>query len=397
MQSENCHELALVLRTRLAERHIAGLRTERSAPLPWAPDAPGGSGSPAQLAAAPAVTPVPLVGAAASFVGAPSGPRAVAALALNPGALAANALDDRAALSVWSRAWDVSVVLPFPLTDSGATYNVDFVGVRVRVNALAPVSAETAAEQHRSLAQTGAYEAEVDEGFRALLEGARDTVACTRALERAIRDDEPSDEAVRRACGAVFPSRARRWRDVEAVLADIDQRVRQEADRFYLGFDLRYDYGDRALTGEPAAARASTLLAAVAAGARVVTEPSLNLRVRGRAGAHYSHVPGGDPSESDLNPISLDAAAAIELELPLVGELFRASVGIEGRGIIEGTDVPVAGTNRVTDTEFLELRLAVLVPVGGGPGLGIDLAVPLLGAHRSVQVAVSGDFSLFER
>lgn len=394
----NCHELAVELRTFLSGNAIRPM-ANRTAPAPWAPEAQGGSGTPGQLAAAPGATPVPLIGGAVGFVGAADGPRLVVGLAVNPGSLAANAVNDAGSVVTLSRLLDVSVVLPITIaSDVSSGAPLDFFGARFRINVLAWGNAETATRVTNELAAKGAAEGLLDEQLTALL-SANPTSACASALiaafnhERVPASQEEID-VVERNCHGEYPEVARRWTDVEDALSDIVDQVRHEADRFYLGADVRYDYGDATLTRNANASQASTLLAAFAAGGRVWTDRATMLRIRSRAGVQYSHVPRADPTQPNLNPISLDGGLALELELPLNDELLRFSAGVEGRGIV-GTDrdmLPMT-TTHLTNTEFLDFRVGVLVPFGGGPGVGIDISVPMLGG-RAVQVAVSGDFSL---
>ena len=87
----------------------------------------GLNGSLAQIQPAAAIQPVPLSGGGVGVVQGSNGPRLIAGLSVNPGALAASTASSYASAS---RRWDLSVHVPIELLNDSDRF--DHVGMRVR-------------------------------------------------------------------------------------------------------------------------------------------------------------------------------------------------------------------------------------------------------------------------
>lgn len=348
---------------------------------PRQPDANGGQGSPAQTHAAPSIEPTALSGGSFALTGTPVGPRILAAVSLNPAA-AVSAGESVRTLAEASRWTDLAVLLPFDPTGSSAQ-PIEFFGVRWRLNFMARPNAEHAFTLARERLQQSmdrftATAAGHADRYRRILEAAPNVDGCFLALRA--RDAQ----LTRVHCGAGARPEPSDLERVEADLAGAVDEVRRQADAFYAGLDVRFDYGDTTLSNAPGADEALSILASAAVGGRIDLSPQWHLGLRGRLGVSWSSAPVGGVHQSRT---SLDGAAAIEVGVSLGSDRLTLSAGIEGRRA-DGDTLQGA-----VDTNFLDFRLALQAPVSVMNGVGVGVSMPLLGAH-GVMVTLSGDWSL---
>jgi hypothetical protein len=332
-----------------------------------APEAIGNHGSAAQAMPVASATPVTTSGAALALAGTISGPQAIASVALNPISM----LADGNQLAWATRFSDVSLVLPAALTTSSnpmaSNDAFSFVGVRVRVNAVASLSAGSIDRFTADLSKAAEEFSTYVTALTAYLENAPDPDACATSLL-----DNASDDVTRLCGGTMVPFPA----STEKKLAGVLARARNEADRYYLGLDLRGDFGDPTLSDDPAK-RGTFLLGAIAAGWRFGNEGSY-FALRGRAGAQYAQFDQDKHVEWGVN-------YGGAMEVGYLRDLQRTalSVGIEGNH----------NSDTVNLTNFVDLKVGTTVPVTDGKQISLGLSWPLSGDHGKV-LTMTGDWSL---
>lgn len=336
------------------------------------------SGSPAQPSAVEALRPISLAGAAFTIAGTRVGTRGVGTITVNP--LALGSAND----AVSGRIFDLSVTAPFAL-DGTSDQDVRFVGVRARVNATAPISAAHLNELVKYYAAAG----RLADNFEQILTNAPDVNKCADAL---LQKQSPSLET----CGAVLnvsPS------DVETLRAQAKRAIasaRREADRYYLGLDLRFDRGDPTGTLLPGD-RGTRLFGAVGGGLRVASSEIWELELRMHAGGDYFR--GLDRLESGERPepiFSFDWGTALVVNGYTHGTTDKQHIGF-GVGL-QGRHSNRSASSDVAPTNFLNLSLMAIVPAAAGADIGVAATVPLSDAKvpQGMIISFSTDLGLLD-
>ncbi|HEX4386395.1 MAG TPA: hypothetical protein VH083_25750, partial [Myxococcales bacterium] len=378
-------------------------------------DAPAGTqGSPAQTDAVPGVAPVAQSGASAGFAGTQTGMRLLASVAVNPAGLMTTSASSTSSTTaaaqkagtLASRIADISVVVPIDTsgnhkTSPGALGSFDYVGVRVRVNALPffqdDLYAQAKAHVDKVFADLLATEGKASDAAARLL-SAYDDTGCALAIATGATQPAQCQTAPAAGFDAVVIAAARCADAIESSKADqIESQCghplpeieaqraaelllynglqfrRDQHDADYLGLDIRYDYGDPTFSNDPAA-RGNYVLAGVAAGHRLLsggeTDPSRRFfGLRARVGWSYSSL-----THSQTQTNSFDYAAGLELGTITDFKVLKLSFGVEGRR----TSGTVAAT---VDTNFTDGKIGVDVPLSDGSKLGVVLSIPFNGNH----------------
>jgi hypothetical protein len=286
--------------------------------------------------------------------------------------------------AVSGRIFDLSVTAPFAL-DGASAEDVRFVGVRARVNATAPISAAHLNELVKYYAAAG----RLADNLEQILTNAPDVNECADAL---LQKQSPSLET----CGAVLnvsPS------DVEALRARAKRAIaaaRREADRYYLGLDLRFDRGDPTGTLLPGD-RGTRLFAAVGGGLRIASSEIWELELRVHAGGDYFR--GLDRLESGERPepiFSFDWGTALVVNGYTHGTTDKQHIGL-GVGL-QGRHSNRSASSDVAPTNFLNLNLMAIVPAAAGADIGVAATVPLSDAKvpQGTIISFSTDLGLLD-
>lgn len=333
-------------------------------------------GTVAQREPVEAVQPINLAGGAVSLAGTRIGTQGAAAITVNPFALAKP--EDPAL----KRLLDVSVTAPFALEDASGR-DTRFVGVRLRANATAPwSSAALRAELQRFYTLAGKVADDLEERLRRApdVRGCALSIIATRQVLAATCGEGIDLTELQKA----------RLESYDAIAA-----AQRQADRYYLGLDVRGDFGDP--TGDVVVGDDGTSLGgAVAAGLRLPRGRDWDFELRIRTGGTYFHsrdtVDGFDPE-----PVfSFDWGAAVLLAGHATSatekQRLTFGVGLEGRHTDETRSSGLARTN------FVNLNAMVIVPVVSGADLGLSFSVPLEDSEvpRGTVIAVSTDLGLLD-
>jgi hypothetical protein len=334
------------------------------------------AGTRAQRDAVESVQPINLAGGAISLAGTRTGTQGVATVTVNP--LALGDPDDPAL----RRLFDLSVTAPFAMEGAGDE-DSRFIGVRARANATAPYSsAALRAALTRFYALAGNVADELEERLRT----APDVRLC--AL-----DIIATRQVTLAACGSGIDltelTRAR-----EESYAAI-REAQREADRYYLGLDLRGDFGDPtgdAVTGDDG----TSLLGTVAAGLRLPLGEAWDFELRVRGGGDYFRSRDSVNGFRPAPVFSFDWGGALILggHATLATEKQRLAfgVGVEGRHTGENRSSDLAPTN------YVNFNAMIIVPVASGGDLGLSFSVPLMDSEvpRGTVIAVSTDLGLLD-
>jgi hypothetical protein len=361
----------------LANVVLEGMETKVGATsaevAPPMPEAVGAQGSAGEVAVVPSVAPTPAAGATVALAGTEAGPRLVTALGLNPGALAAS---DAETYAVQSRFSDVAVVFPTKLGDSDGN-SFEYVGIRARLNFVAPWSGASAYEAAQREAvkrykALGEEQSMVFDDYVNKLTQSSDPNACAAALVGREAD------AIESACGS--PPLASELEQREAAAHQALEAVRLATDKNYLGLDLRANFGDYTSAGTREARKAFGLVAATGAAIRIFHSRLADISLRARVGAVYAHL-------RDLNEFALDWGLAVELAGTSPTSKLRLSAGLEGHKGKSDVDESF-------DLNYTDVKLALAVPTGDGSNLGVGISLPARGDH-GVTLTTAGDLATF--
>jgi hypothetical protein len=371
----NCARLLSVLQARILARQLPGAQMEILEPVQTGNQS---SGAGAQSTPVPSVAPASVAAGTVGLAGTQTGTKAVTVLSVNPLSIVAS--PDEAAtpafIATAARLADLTLTLPISAgsLSGGATPSAfDYVGVRLRVNAFAFLSGPSVVEQATARAKAyGGKLSEIANSVQAALDSAPDVVACARG----IADDNAA--AIKTGCGkeVVIPTAAE---DYAGYLEELET-VRWNADRQYLGADLRGDFGDPTFSGEPAL-RGTSLLASMGYGVRL-GRPGNFAMLRTRLGAVYSQLQGGE------TPVwSVDYGVAVEWGAIANIQSFRFGVGLEGRRAM--------GAAGVADTNFTDFKLGLGIPLSNRSTISVGFSIPL-GANNphAPVLTMTGDWSL---
>jgi hypothetical protein len=334
------------------------------------------SGSSAQVEPVESIQPITLAGGALSLAGTRTGTQGVATITVNPLALAGPTG------AVPGRLFDLSVIAPFNL-DSGAQDHIRFVGARARVNATAGFSAQALDD---ALTAYGHAAGQYDNDLEGVLRRSPNLRLCAESIQT-------TGHVTADACGETVEDEHLRklTQDSYAAIA----RAQREADRYYLGLDLRFDRGDP--TGGDVVGDDGTRLAgAVAAGVRLNSQQRWNFELRARAGVDYFR------SRDVVNGVRPDPVvsgtwgAALILSGHATSETDKQrmafGVGMEGRHAKQNASADVVPTN------FVNLNLMAVVPAASGGDMGVAVSIPVNDSTvpRGTIVTISTDLGLLD-
>jgi hypothetical protein len=321
--------------------------------------------------------PISLAGGAFTLAGTRAGTRGVGTVTLNPLALG----DPKSVVA--GRLLDLSVTTPFAL-DGSSDQNLRFVGLRMRINATAPISAKPLND---ALSAYYAKSGKFADDLTSLLRQAPDLSGCAQNIMT-------TGTASEQACGGTVVGAAElatfRATSVAAVAA-----AREEADRYYFGLDARLDSGDPTgtlITGD----KGTRLQGALAGGLHIDQGDSWRFQLRGYAGGDYFR---GQDLVAGVKPdpvFSVDWGGALILENTVKGttdkQPLSLGVGVQGRNTKSDAVADASPTN------FVNLNLMAIVPAAGGADTGIAASIPLLNSKipQGIIISFSTDLGLLD-
>ncbi|MEO8182957.1 MAG: hypothetical protein ABI895_29345 [Deltaproteobacteria bacterium] len=331
------------------------------------------SGTSGQIEPIETTRTIALAGGAISFAGTGSGSQTVATITVNPLALA-DPNDQRA-----QRALDLSVTAPIDLQGGGQ--KLRFLGVRLRSNGTALYSHEKLdAASQRYASATGAFA----DSIEAALRSAPNVQTCFEGLVR-------GGKASKDECGSDFDDlQVRHLR--ETLYRELNE-ARRQADQYYWGLDLRLDIGDAGSADEDDEDDIH-FLGGLAGGGRIPLG-QWDLEYRARAAGDYFDPNDDDPTGNPIKPVfSADWGIGLVLAgrptTAIAKQRLGFGLGLEGRHALKDDPTDLAPTN------FVDLRMMVVVPTASGTDLSIGLSIPLRDSavDRGSTITVSGDFGL---
>jgi hypothetical protein len=296
--------------------------------------------------------------------GSEAGTDAITSISFNPAMLLGSSDADAAAR--WGRFADVTLF--FPVTDAGDVENrLDYVGVRVRLNITGLKPGEQLLEDAvLAFRETLADEGKLIGALIPVLLGAGDPEACARAVMEGGFREYPG------VCDAdvgmqLSPARYEQLRKRIAA-------ARERADAEYLGLDLRVDTGDPTLGAVPGS-DATSLQAGLAFGRRFLKKDiaAPTAGVRSRLGVRYI-----DPEAVGDVTWALDGGLALEGSRMLQNEQFMMFTGgFEFR--YSNSD---ESEREALQTDFLDFRASLNVPLVSGASLAVGFSAPLVGEQN---------------
>ena len=370
--SDPCGMLATVIYGDIAERVARkAKRAITPADVQAHPVLGGVHGTVGQAGAVPPAVPTPLAGATGSVVSTETGAKVLAEIELNP--LGLLYTDDAEKTSWASRTADA--VLVVPASTNGSLEKLDYFGVRVRFNASGFANGALAmASLKQSYKELAIVAADFADRLEAVITGAPRTALCITALE------SEDNFNIQNHCGTDF--------DLEGLLPaeqkfrEASAKARREADRRYLGLDLRGDFGDPRFTGL-AEQRGTRLLGAVSAGQRLNEGPRY-AQLRGRLGFAYTYL-----RDTRMTNYALDWGLGMEFGSETDARVTKGSVGLEGRA--GGVDTGAG------DTRYMDLRVGITVPFSAGSGISLGVTFPIIqprDVERKPMLSINGDWEL---
>lgn len=335
------------------------------------------SGTGGQNEAIAAPQPIALAAATLAAVGSDGGSDAIASIAVNPAMLLTDPADKEAVARL-SRFLDLSLLVPVDGIDRDEDGDIDYFGLRVRINATGLSNGSRLLEQAQlALGRIAELDAQRVAIIEQQLVDATDVQACARELA----GDGANEESLVAACGApitleISPT------DYE-TLARALAVAREEADSRYLGLDLRFDVGDPTLGAVPLA-RGRFLTAGLAAGRNYAFGADALSRygVNARLAVRYASL-----SDTALTSFAAEGGIGLEVRRPFETQQVAAGLGLEFR---QGGE---EGSENQTQTNFLMVRSSLRVPLSASAALSIGFGKPLTG-DTSSQLSVAFDSGL---
>lgn len=339
---------------------------------------PATQGSPAQTEAVPAVKPTTQTGANAALAGTRGGLRIVGSGAVNPATLLADGSGQDAvrSISIASRVFDLGVSFSVnPTGSTSVTDAFDYVGVRLRVDLVGGSAGnklydKAAALSLEAFSAALVADSQLDQEIESALMSASDRMACAESIATA------DNTKIQAACGrgiSVFPA----FEDAQLAFWQRFVDARNQADRAYLGLDARYDHGDPSISGH-SELRGEYLLVGVAGGIQKNIKKGF-IGVRARLGVSYSNTNHGTDTTT-----SFDWGGAIAAGIVNDLRVTQFSAGFEGRS--------TRGSDDNADTNFIDFKLGLDIPLSDGTRLGAGLSLPVQGNHGTI-ISLSGNWS----
>lgn len=339
------------------------------------------AGSLAQGEAVPTAQPMAIGGGSLSAVGSDAGSDAITALTFNP-TIFFGAASSGEELARNSRLADVTVFFPMDELDRDDDGDVDYFGLRMRVNftglgAGSELWAAARRLQALTVSETTATE-RLDEVLSAL------PVARLGACVESLRDVSSTTAERTEACGEDVRRRldAQGYEQFRQSLVPL----RTQADSRYFGLDVRLDFGDPTLGAVPDA-QAVAINAGIAFGRQLVGADALapSTGIRFRAGVRYTEL-----VDVDETSFALDGGLGFALRRPVdVEKALTLTGGFEFRfgGVDEALDAAF-------QSDFVVFRAALSVPMTDQVGITMSFGRPLVGDEISQTLSVTGDWRL---
>jgi hypothetical protein len=334
------------------------------------------SGSAGQIDPVESLQPITLAGGALSLAGTRTGTQGVATITVNPLALASPE-------SVTAgRLLDLSVVAPFNL-ESTMGDQLRFVGLRLRVNATAPISTKKLKAALVAFEQAAG---KLAAGVEDILRQAPNPRAC-------VEDIMVNGRVTAAACGQALDAGSAQTTSTISY-AEV-AAARREADGYYLGLDVRFDHGDPT-AGGMMGADGTRLVGALAGGIRLEQGASWDVELRFRAGVDYFHARAGAVATPIDPVVAADWGGALLLSGHVTADTEKQrmafGVGVEGR---QSKDDAAAA---LVQTNFVNLNLMAVVPATSGGDLGIAVSIPINDSKvpRGTIVTFSTDLGLLD-
>ena len=324
------------------------------------------------------IEPVEAAGGSVGAVGSEGGGSAVTTLTLNPAMLMLSP-GDKDAIAKWSRFTDFSILVPASDTDKDGDGDVDYIGVRWRINIT-------------GLSAGSALVRAVEGSFRAMLDrSAVEAFAIDTMLQRLDENEvKPCIESLLRAgqlgkspqeLGTLFEAAASTcgetpflFQESTALYTQLDddiQKARAEADSRYFGLDLRGDFGDLKRFGLDSIAGRSVTLS-VGYGRRFpFLQSDASNGIRLNLGARFF-----EPNAAGDSRIAATGGLAYEVNRYYQHQRLSLVGGLEFEAGTKDDD----GSSESQD--FLAFRTALNVPLAGVTSVTLSFSTPVAGARK---------------
>jgi hypothetical protein len=337
-------------------------------------------GSLAQGEPVPTVQPMAIGGGAVAAVGSDAGTDAITALTLNPGIFFTTPRNrDETARVI--RLSDMTVFFPVNELDRDDDGDVDYFGLRIRVNATGlSAGSRLMSEARRKFEILLRQEATDADRLAAVLGEAPNVAGCVDALLAQV----DAAAAIAAACGEDVRPRidADAYERFRTDLASL----REEIDSKYFGLDLRLDVGDPTLGAVPDAAGTS-LTGSVAVGKQYVggDMERASVGLKGRLGVRYT-----DLEDIDETSFAVDGGLAFDVRRPVTE---MRSVTLSGGFEFRFGDA-TQEVEAQLQSDFLVFRASLAVPITNATGISVNVAAPLIGDEISPTLSINGNWAL---
>ena len=338
-------------------------------------------GTPAQDEAVPGVQPLALAGGSLAAVGNRAGTNAMTALTFNP-SIFTYSLDNREDVATYSRLTDLTLLFPVTSSDQDTNGRVDYVGIRARIN-VTSLSQGSKIMQAARAAFGNLVQKETDlaNEIATLLSTSPDPEACAKAL---IAGNFDGNE-----CGGTL-SITLNSQEYQTFKEQL-QKAREEADAFYYGLNIGFDFGDPSL-GEIPGSSGTGIFGGFAIGKRFFNTPLASAGLRAHLGARYfdqdNYFDSTGTEVVGENDLSFEGAFGFELSRSTEQQSIRLASGFEAR-----YGNPPEGMNNIFQTNYLLFRTSLNVPITASNSITLNVGIPVAGEVNSI-FSINGNWNL---
>ena len=340
---------------------------------------PNSVASASQSDAIPSLYPFALAGGTIGGAGSNGGTNALTAVSINPAMFFAD-MSDAKESAKWGRLMDLSVIFPLNNVESDNNQNLDYLGLRGRINLTGVEKGDELFEKvllnFNDVLETSKVEIDV---INDILIASNNCEACFNQFLKVINEGQDAS-TIATICGKEF-SIKKGDEEFKSFKEELDNLL-SEADRKYFGLDLRADFGDPTLNAVDSASGTSMFLGiGYGFSGKGIKGKGAFASLNSRLGIRYK-----DMEVVDASLFDIDGALGIDLSWPYQFQQIKLGIGFEFRANLEEKLETIVETDlsEAYETDYLYFRLALNIPITATNGISLQYGTAIAGEKASI-------------